>query len=175
MRRSLVFSLFWLVACGGESATNPGVQIPGASASATPAPSSTATATSTPTSSTTARATSSPTANERVEAEGLRITDLVVGTGREAKVGGKIRVGYVGTLEDGTEFDSSKKHGKPLEITIGIGMVIKGWDRGVVGMREGGKRRLVIPYPLAYGEEGHPPRIPPKSTLIFEIELVEVK
>lgn len=101
--------------------------------------------------------------------------DREVGTGAEVTSGDRIVVHYVGTLDDGTEFDSSKGRGKPLELNIGLGMVIKGWDRGIVGMKQGGKRRLVIPYALAYGEEGRPPKIPPKATLTFEIELLEVK
>ena len=81
---------------------------------------------------------------------------------------------YRGTLTDGTEFDSSKKSGRPFDFKIGAGRVIKGWDQGVPGMKVGGKRKLTVPANLGYGERGHPPVIPASATLIFEIELLEV-
>jgi FKBP-type peptidyl-prolyl cis-trans isomerase len=101
-------------------------------------------------------------------------TDLALGKGAEAKTGSKVSVHYVGTLADGKEFDSSRKRGKPFVFTLGQGSVIRGWDQGVVGMKVGGKRKLVIPSALAYGPQGRPPIIPPNATLTFEIELVEV-
>lgn len=104
----------------------------------------------------------------------LEITDEKVGTGAEAKPGAKVSVHYTGTLMNGTKFDSSVDRGTPFEFTLGAGEVIKGWDEGVVGMKVGGKRKLVIPYDKAYGEEGHPPDIPPKSALKFDVELVGV-
>ena len=100
--------------------------------------------------------------------------DLVVGKGAEAKTGDTVTVHYVGTLTDGKEFDASKKHGKPFTFPLGGGQVIKGWDQGVAGMKIGGKRKLTIPPVLGYGERGSGP-IPPNSTLLFEIELLEVK
>lgn len=100
--------------------------------------------------------------------------DVVVGTGKEAKTGDKVKVHYTGTLANGTQFDSSK--GKdPFGFTIGKGDVIKGWDDGVAGMKIGGKRKLTIPYTLGYGEKGNPPTIPPKATLLFDVELLEVE
>ena len=102
-------------------------------------------------------------------------TDLVVGKGPEAKAGDVVSVHYVGTLTDGKEFDASKKHGKPFEFPLGRGQVIKGWDEGVVGMKVGGKRKLVIPPSKAYGANGAPPVIPPFATLVFEVELLEIK
>ncbi len=105
----------------------------------------------------------------------LEIKDEVVGTGKEAKTGSTVSVHYTGTLMNGTEFDSSKKTGKPFEFTLGEGHVIKGWDQGVVGMKVGGKRKLTIPSDLAYGENGSPPTIPPNAALKFDIELLDVK
>ncbi|MFA6369323.1 MAG: FKBP-type peptidyl-prolyl cis-trans isomerase [Candidatus Shapirobacteria bacterium] len=104
----------------------------------------------------------------------LQIEDTVVGNGQEVKSGDNISIHYSGTLEDGTKFDSSYDRNQPLEIQIGVGQVIQGWDQGVVGMKVGGKRKLTIPYQLAYGENGSGP-IPPKATLIFEVELIDIK
>ena len=107
--------------------------------------------------------------------EKLEMKDLAVGKGTEAKAGDSVKVHYVGTLTDGKEFDSSKKHNQPFEFELGAGRVIKGWDQGVAGMRIGGKRKLTVPPSLGYGARGFPPVIPPNSTLIFEVELLEVK
>jgi FKBP-type peptidyl-prolyl cis-trans isomerase FkpA len=102
--------------------------------------------------------------------------DLVVGTGVEAKTGDKVKVNYTGRLrKTNFMFDTSIGKGKkPFEFTIGKGGVIKGWDQGTVGMKVGGKRKLTIPSRLAYGDKGQPPKIPGKSTLVFEIELLTV-
>ena len=105
----------------------------------------------------------------------LESVDDVVGTGREAKSGDTVKVHYTGTLMSGKKFDSSRDRGEPFEFKLGGGNVIKGWDQGVVGMKVGGKRRLTIPFDLAYGEQGSPPNIPPKAALKFDIELLEVK
>ncbi len=105
----------------------------------------------------------------------LKIDDLIVGTGDEAVAGKDISVHYTGTLVDGTKFDSSKDRGEPFEFTLGAGQVIKGWDQGFAGMKVGGKRRLVIPSSLGYGEQGAAGLIPPNATLIFEVELLGVK
>lgn len=102
---------------------------------------------------------------------GLRYVDLVVGTGAMAHVGQKASVHYTGTLEDGTVFDSSRERG-PFQFEIGRGMVIRGWDEGLLEMRVGGKRKLVIPPDLAYGERGAGGKIPPNAVLTFEIELL---
>jgi FKBP-type peptidyl-prolyl cis-trans isomerase len=102
----------------------------------------------------------------------LKITDTQVGMGREAVKGAKVTVNYEGFLENGQKFDSSIDRGRPFSFVLGAGKVIKGWDQGLLGMKEGGKRTLHIPAELAYG-----PRaigmIPPNSNLIFHVDLIE--
>jgi len=105
----------------------------------------------------------------------LEKVDTKVGTGAEAVNGKKVKVHYTGTLTNGTKFDSSLDSGKPFTFTLGMGEVIRGWDIGVAGMKVGGKRKLTIPYHLAYGEAGSPPTIPPKATLLFDVELLGVE
>lgn len=105
----------------------------------------------------------------------LEITDDAVGTGKEVKTGDKVKVHYTGTLMNGKQFDSSRDKGEPFGFTIGKGEVIKGWDEGVVGMRVGGKRRLVIPSDLGYGPSGHGDSIPKDAGLKFEVELVAIE
>ncbi len=105
----------------------------------------------------------------------LTATDVVVGTGAEATTGSTVSVNYVGMLADGTIFDASEKHGGPFSFGLGAGQVIKGWDMGVVGMKVGGKRQLIIPADLAYGNQAVGGVIPANATLIFDVELVEVK
>ncbi len=106
---------------------------------------------------------------------GLRYEDLVVGEGKEATGPGQTAiVHYTGWLEDGTKFDSSLDRDETFSFPIGCGLVIKGWDQGVVGMREGGRRRLVIPPELGYGARGAGGVIPPNATLVFEVELLEI-
>jgi len=103
-------------------------------------------------------------------------TDITAGDGAEAVDGKKVTVHYTGTLKsDGSKFDSSLDRGEPFSFTLGAGEVIKGWDQGVAGMKVGGKRKLVIPGVLAYGEASPSPDIPPNSDLVFEVELLEVK
>lgn len=106
-------------------------------------------------------------------ATGLTYLDLKVGGGEEARNGTTVRVHYVGTLTDGEQFDSSRERNEPFEFSL-PGQVIAGWNEGVVGMRVGGKRKLVIPPSLGYGSRSAGP-IPPSATLIFEIELLEVR
>ena len=100
--------------------------------------------------------------------------DLTLGQGPEVRRGDHIVVDYRGSLTDGTVFDSSYERGAPLDFTVGGGQVIPGWEIGVVGMRVGGKRRLVIPPHLGYGLAGSPPKIGPDATLVFEVELLEI-
>lgn len=104
----------------------------------------------------------------------LKIEDLKVGTGAEAKTGNNVSVHYVGTLTNGQKFDSSRDRNEPFEFQLGAGMVIQGWDKGVVGMKVGGLRKLTIPPEMGYGKMGYPPVIPGNSTLVFEVELVGV-
>lgn len=108
-------------------------------------------------------------------ASGLQYVDLVEGTGSNPSRGQTLIVNYVGTLENGTEFDSSYKAGRPFEFAIGTGAVIPGWDEGLMSMKVGGKRKLIIPPALGYGARGSPPKIPGNSTLVFEVELLEIK
>jgi len=107
-------------------------------------------------------------------ADGLTYRDLRVGHGALAKTGDVVHVHYVGTLDNGTKFDSSRDRGTPFSFTLGQGQVIPGWDRGVVGMRVGGLRRLIIPAALGYGDRGAGGVIPPGATLHFDIELLGV-
>lgn len=109
-------------------------------------------------------------------ASGLQYEDLVTGTGDEAKAGKSVEVHYVGTLKDGKEFDSSRRRNRPFTFKLGAGQVIKGWDLGVAGMKVGGKRKLVIPGDLAYGDRGVPDAgIPANAELTFEVELLAVR
>lgn len=107
--------------------------------------------------------------------ETLKIEDEVVGTGTEAVAGKSVTVNYVGTLTDGTKFDSSYDRNQPFTFNLGAGQVIKGWDEGVVGMKVGGKRKLTIPPSLGYGAQGAGSVIPPNATLVFEVELLKVE
>lgn len=104
----------------------------------------------------------------------LQIIDLQLGEGKEAVRGALITTQYSGYLENGTKFDSSYDRGTPFQCVIGTGRVIKGWDQGLMGMRVGGKRKLLVPAHLAYGERQIGEHISPNSNLIFEIELLEV-
>jgi FKBP-type peptidyl-prolyl cis-trans isomerase len=108
-------------------------------------------------------------------ASGLEYWDIKIGTGATAQTGQHVKVDYTGWLTNGKKFDSSVGTGKPFDFMLGAGQVIKGWDEGVVGMKMGGKRQLRIPPELAYGAAGYPGAIPPNATLIFDVQLVDVK
>jgi FKBP-type peptidyl-prolyl cis-trans isomerase len=108
-------------------------------------------------------------------ASGLQYQDVALGNGDEARDGQVAVVHYTGWLTDGTKFDSSRDRGQPFSFPIGSGQVIRGWDEGVAGMKVGGRRKLVIPAGLGYGDMGAPPVIPPGATLVFDVELLELK
>jgi FKBP-type peptidyl-prolyl cis-trans isomerase len=126
---------------------------------------------------------STPTPNEHVakinpavvRADGLEITDVTVGTGKIATPGTHVTVNYVGMLTNGTVFDASANRNQPFDFNLGAGQVIKGWDEGVAGMKEGGKRHLVIPAALGYGNQAKGGVIPANATLIFDVELLKVQ
>ena len=106
---------------------------------------------------------------------GLAYEDIEIGTGEVAKTGDTVSVHYTGWLENGIKFDSSKDRNQHFSFHLGAGMVIKGWDEGVAGMQIGGKRKLTIPPDLGYGARGAGGIIPPNATLIFEVELYDIK
>jgi len=117
-----------------------------------------------------------------VGVEKMQVTDLVVGNGAEAVAGKNVTVHYSGWLYDpaqpeskGKPFDSSRDAGRPFTFALGAGQVIAGWDQGVQGMKVGGQRRLVIPHHLAYGERGAGGVIPPRASLVFDVELLDVR
>lgn len=111
----------------------------------------------------------------KITETGLKYIEEVAGTGVQAVAGKTVRVHYTGKFLDGKVFDSSVKRGEPLEFQLGTGRVIKGWDEGIAMMRVGGKAQLVVPPNLAYGASGAGGVIPPNATLIFDVELVDVK
>ena len=119
-------------------------------------------------------------ANQVIEMpDGLKYTDTKTGDGATAKAGNKVSVHYTGWLANngakGKKFDSSVDRGQPFQFTLGAKQVIAGWDEGVAGMKVGGRRKLVIPPDLAYGTAGAPPDIPPGATLVFDVELLDVR
>lgn len=115
-----------------------------------------------------------PIGQDKKAASGLVYTTLQEGTGPTVKAGQTVKVNYIGRLENGTKFDASADHGGPAEFAVGVGRLIKAWDEGIPGMKVGEKRRLVSPGHLGYGAQTQP-GIPPNSTLVFEVELLEAK
>ncbi|OKH41758.1 peptidylprolyl isomerase [Nostoc calcicola FACHB-389] len=114
-------------------------------------------------------------ANVVTTPSGLKYVELKEGTGATPERGQTVEVHYVGTLEDGTQFDSSRDRGQPFKFKIGVGQVIKGWDEGLSTMKVGGRRNLIIPPELGYGSRGAGGVIPPNATLLFDVELLGVK
>lgn len=169
-----------LTACG--SAPQPTAEAP-AAAAATPttvvaepteaeAPVVEATATEAATSGTENKATEEDVVTT---ASGLQYVVIEEGTGPACQPGDVVKVHYTGTLEDGTQFDSSRDRGEPIQFPLGVGSVIPGWDEGIGLMKKGGKAKLIIPPDLGYGEQGAGGVIPPNATLIFEVELVDIQ
>jgi FKBP-type peptidyl-prolyl cis-trans isomerase len=108
-------------------------------------------------------------------ASGLMYINTAPGEGGRPRIGDTVTAQYDGRLLDGTPFDSSRQHGGPFRFKVGVGQVIKGWDEAFLTMKKGGRRTLIIPYWLAYGEEGRPPVIPPRATLVFDVQLVDFR
>jgi len=114
--------------------------------------------------------------HKHVTDDGLVIEDLVVGTGAETTKGKTISFNYTGSLlKDHKQFDSSYDRGVPYTVEVGVGHAIPAWDKGIVGMKIGGKRRLTVPASLGYGEKGAGTVVPPNSDLVYEIELISIK
>ena len=113
--------------------------------------------------------------SEITTASGLKYVDEVVGTGASPLPGKMVTVHYTGTLTDGTKFDSSRDRGQPFSFKIGVDPVIQGWVEGLMSMHVGGKRKLIVPGNLGYGATGNGPKIPPNATLLFDVELLDVK
>lgn len=133
-------------------------------------------ATPTESATTTQNASTTSTTMATENSDQLQVTDEVVGTGASAASGDTVTVNYVGSLTDGTVFDASANHGSTgFTFQLGAGQVIKGWDIGVAGMKVGGKRKLVIPAELAYGDRAIGNIIPANSTLVFEVDLLKVQ
>jgi peptidylprolyl isomerase len=166
-----------IAACGSSSNTTTitiGNQNPGDNALVKASASTGATGTKTPTSGPLSK---EPTVTPPTGAPPTTLVkkDLIVGTGPEAKAGQSATVNYVGVLySTGKVFDASWKRHEPFTFALGKGQVIPGWDRGVVGMKVGGRRELIIPAPLAYGTKGAPPSIPPNAALVFVVDLLAV-
>jgi peptidylprolyl isomerase len=165
-------AVVWAVLLSGEDGTSALVQ-------ATPSPTPSASPSPTAAASPTSVAPANPpvvSGEETVTATGLKIIDVAAGTGTESRPGDTVTVDYTGWLSsDGAKFDSSLDRGTPFEFVLGTRNVIAGWDEGVASMRVGGKRRLIIPAELAYGEQGRPPTIPANAGLTFDVELLDVK
>jgi peptidylprolyl isomerase len=140
----------------------------------TSTPSAIAAPTSNPTSEISMTPAKPTTAEIITTASGLKYQEITIGTGAVPKQGNKVTVHYIGTLENGTKFDSSRDRNRPFDFNLGVGQVIKGWDEGLSTMRVGGRRILTIPADLGYGARGAGGVIPPNATLIFDVELLKV-
>jgi FKBP-type peptidyl-prolyl cis-trans isomerase len=163
----LLAALLVIAGCKSKSTSSTGsssAPVSGGTSAAPAAPAAGGAATST-----------TPKSEEVVMQNGLKYQDLKVGDGTLAEKGMSATVHYTGWLTDGTEFDSSLKSGRPFTFRIGAGEVIQGWDEGVAGMRVGGQRKLTIPPALGYGAAGAGGVIPPNATLVFEVQLLNVR
>jgi peptidylprolyl isomerase len=160
-----------LAACGGDSNDNETAATPAATETATTAPTETPTETATP--EATKPKVKVPKGKPPTK---LVVKDLKKGTGKEATDGSTVTVQYVGVLYDGgKQFDASWDRGEPFSFPLGAGQVIPGWDQGVKGMKVGGRRELIIPPDLGYGEQGAGADIPPNAALIFVVDLLDVQ
>ena len=173
----LLAPAFALAACGDDEAkTDPSTAAPSGPAETTPAPAETEAAA--PEGGDPKDLDTKPRVDvpEGDAPDKLVTEDIVKGKGKAAKKGDDVEMQYVGVLYDGgTEFDASWNTGQPFPFKLGNGDVIKGWDQGIVGMNEGGRRKLIIPPDLAYGPQGQPPTIPPDATLVFVVDLLRIK
>jgi len=172
-------ALIVLTGCAPKAEETSGTNTPPASSNATlnmETPSSAGTTTpETPAATTETPAEGAKGSGKEITtASGLKYVDVKVGTGASPKVGQMVTVHYTGTLTDGKKFDSSRDRSEPFEFAIGIGKVIQGWDEGVMTMKVGGRRKLIIPASLGYGEMGQDP-IPGGATLLFDVELLGIK
>jgi FKBP-type peptidyl-prolyl cis-trans isomerase len=174
---------------GAAASSVPNLATPSPAASVLPTPSGSPAESGSPSASASPEASGSPSASAspqasgspaakgktKTTASGLMIEYVAEGKGAVAEKGKTVSVHYTGTLTDGKKFDSSLDRNEPIEFPLGQGMVIPGWEEGIEGMKVGEKRKLTIPYKLAYGEAGRPPVIPPKAVLLFDVELMGVK
>jgi peptidylprolyl isomerase len=166
-----------LAACGSSDSNNASKTASPPTGGVKPGASATANQPAAPTQATDGNAPGIPPLSQPIQttASGLRYMDEKVGGGASPKSGQHVTVHYTGWLTNGTKFDSSRDRNQPFAFAIGQGQVIKGWDEGVLAMKVGGNRRLIIPAALAYGPSGRPPTIPANSTLIFDVELISVE
>ena len=176
----MLTSALALAACGDDEAkTDPSTAAPTGQAQTTPAPATTTEAeAAAPEGGDPKDLSKKPRVDvpEGPPPAKLVTEDIVRGKGKAAKKGSKLEMQYVGVLYDGGEqFDASWDSGQPFPFELGAGNVIKGWDEGIVGMKAGGRRKLIIPPDLAYGPEGQPPTIPPAATLVFVVDLLKVE
>jgi peptidylprolyl isomerase len=154
--------------CGGSSATKTAAIPAGAAPAPPPAPKASTNLKDTKSKPVVPKQTGAP-------PKKLVVKDIVVGKGKPAKKGDKLSMQYVGVLfKGGEQFDASWDNGSPFDFTLGQGNVIKGWDKGLVGIKPGGRRELIIPPNLAYGAQGQPPTIPPNSPLVFIVDALKV-
>jgi len=176
---ALIAAALALVACGDdESKSDPSTAAPSGPAETTPAPTETEAAPAQAEGGDPKDLDKKPRVDiPKGDPPSKLVTeDIVKGRGKAAKKGDDVEMQYVGVLYDGgTEFDASWNSGEPFPFKLGTGQVIAGWDEGIVGMKEGGRRKLIIPPDKAYGAQGQPPTIPPDATLVFVVDLLKVE